>query len=344
MKTEASPCCGPSREVAESARPTAEGPDVPAMSVAVEDRGRLHQAPQMQPLEGGTFLMGTEDPAGFPGDREGPVREVTVRPFSIDPCAVSNQRFAEFADATGYVTDAERYGWSFVFGGLLPDEFPDTRGVVRAPWWRQVHGASWRQPEGAHSSIEDRPDHPVVHVTWRDAEAFCRWSGVRLPTEAEWEYAARGGLVQKRFPWGDELEPGGEHRMNVWQGTFPSENTLEDGFLGTCPVDAFPANGYGLHNTSGNVWEWCEDRFDADRDRSMSQPSTAEESTGEEARVIRGGSYLCHRSYCNRYRVGARSSNTPNTSIGNMGFRCARDAELRGDSRGRTYPAAVPAN
>jgi len=303
--------------------------------VAVEEGGRPSQALQMEPLEGGAFLMGTEDPEGFPADREGPVREVTVRPFSIDPCAVSNQRFAEFADATGYVTDAERYGWSFVFGGLLPDEFPDTRGVVQAPWWRQVYGACWRQPEGPQSSIEDRLEHPVVHVSWRDAEAFSHWSGVRLPTEAEWEYAARGGLVQKRFPWGDGMEPGGEHRMNVWQGTFPSENTLEDGFLGTCPVDGFPANGYGLHNTSGNVWEWCADWFHADRHRSAPQPASPRGSPGGQARVTRGGSYLCHHSYCNRYRVAARSSNTPSTSTGNTGFRCARDAEPRSGSRGR---------
>jgi formylglycine-generating enzyme required for sulfatase activity len=255
------------------------------------------------------------------------VREVEVSAFSIDPCAVSNRRFAAFVDATGYVTDAERYGWSFVFGGLLPDEFPDTRGAIQAPWWRQVYGAYWRHPEGPHSSIDDRLDHPVVHVSWRDAEAFCRWSGVRLPTETEWEYAARGGLVQKRFPWGDELEPGGEHRMNVWQGTFPSQNTLEDGFLGTCPVDAFPANGYGLHNTSGNVWEWCGDLFEADGAGSTPQPANP---AGAETRVTRGGSYLCHDSYCNRYRVAARSSNTADTSTGNTGFRCARDAEATG--------------
>jgi formylglycine-generating enzyme required for sulfatase activity len=262
-------------------------------------------------LEGGTFLMGAEGPECVAGDGEGPVREVEVGAFAIDPGAVSNSRFAAFVEATGHVTDAERYGWSFVFGGLLPDAFPDTRGAVQAPWWRQVHGACWRQPEGPHSSIGDRLDHPVVHVSWRDAEAFCRWSGARLPTEAEWEFAARGGLVGKRFPWGDELEPDGEHRMNVWQGTFPAENTLGDGYLGTCPVDAFPANGYGLHNTTGNVWEWCADSSD-----------------GEGAMVTRGGSYLCHDSYCNRYRVAARSSNTVDTSTGNMGFRCARDHPL----------------
>jgi formylglycine-generating enzyme required for sulfatase activity len=292
--------------------------------MAVEERQSI-QPPEMVRLEGGSFLMGTEDPDGFPADCEGPVREVEISPFSIDPCAVTNDRFAEFADATGYVTAAERYGWSFVFGGLLPDEFPDTRGVAQAPWWRQVYGAWWRQPEGPHSSIDDRLKHPVVHVSWDDAEAFCRWSAVRLPTEAEWEYAARGGLVQKRFPWGDQMEPGGEHRMNVWQGAFPSVNTLEDGFLGPCPVDAFPANGYGMHNLSGNVWEWCADWFHAARHTSAPQAANPRGSTAGQRRVTRGGSYLCHHSYCNRYRVGARSSNTPNTSTGNTGFRCARE-------------------
>ena len=287
------------------------------------DSSRIPEFPEMVLLDGATFLIGAEGPDCIPGDGEGPVREVGVNAFSIDPCAVSNRRFAAFVDATAYVTDAERYGWSFVFGGLLPDEFPDTRGAIQAPWWRQVYGAYWRHPEGPHSSLDDRLDHPVVHVSWRDAEAFCRWSGVRLPTETEWEYAARGGRVQKRFPWGDEREPGGEHRMNVWQGTFPSENTLEDGFLGTCPVDAFPANGFGLHNTSGNVWEWCGDLFEAGAAGDTPQPASP---AGAEARVTRGGSYLCHDSYCNRYRVAARSSNTADTSTGNTGFRCARDA------------------
>jgi sulfatase modifying factor 1 len=278
----------------------------------------------MVALPGANFLFGSDDEHAYPDDGEGPVRRVLVDPIRIDRHAVSNQRFAAFIEATAYVTDAERFGWSFVFGGLLPDEFPDTRGAVQAPWWRQVYGASWRAPDGPHSSLDDRLDHPVVHVSWHDAGAFCRWSGVRLPTETEWEFAARGGLVQKRFPWGDELEPGGEHRMNVWQGTFPSENTLEDGFLGTCPVDAFPANGHGLHNTSGNVWEWCADSFD-----------------GDEAKVTRGGSYLCHHSYCNRYRVAARSSNTANTSTGNTGFRCARDTELASAPDGAPPPTST---
>jgi formylglycine-generating enzyme required for sulfatase activity len=275
-------------------------------------------------LDGGAFLMGSEDEDGFPADGEGPVREIELRAFSIAPRAVSTREFAEFVEATGHVTDAERYGWSFVFGGLLPDDFADTRAAAQAPWWRQVFGACWRSPEGPQSSSDDRSDHPVVHVSWQDAQAYCRWAGARLPTEAEWEYAARGGLVQKRLPWGDELEPGGEHRMNVWQGTFPSHNTLADGHFGTCPVDEYPPNGYGLHNLAGNVWEWCADWFDSTYGAQGAREDPRGPDRGE-AKVIRGGSYLCHRSYCNRYRVGARSSNTIDSSTGNMGFRCAAD-------------------
>jgi formylglycine-generating enzyme len=258
---------------------------------------------------GGSFLMGTEDADGFPQDREGPIREIDLPPFWIDPVAVTNRRFAEFVDATGHRSEAENAGWSFVFAAFLPEDFEPTRGIAAAPWWRQVFGADWRHPEGPKTGLDDdRLDHPVVHVSWNDAKAFCAWSGTRLPHEAEWEMAARGGLEQARFPWGDELEPGGRHAMNVWQGNFPGQNTGDDGWLGTCPVDAYEPNGIGMLNTSGNVWEWCADRFD------------------RQTRAIRGGSYLCHASYCNRYRVAARSFNTPDSSTGNMGFRVARDA------------------
>jgi sulfatase modifying factor 1 len=297
--------------------------------VAAPAKVRQAAAAGMVQLDGGKFLMGTDDPGGFPADGEGPVREVELSPFEIDSSAVTNRRFAEFVEATAHVTDAERFGWSFVFGGLLPDDFELTRGVVQAPWWRQVFGALWRHPEGPGSSVEDRPDHPVVHVSWRDAEIFCGWAGVRLPTEAEWEYAARGGLVQQPFPWGDQREPGGEHRMNVWQGVFPSENSLADGFLGTCPVDEFPPNGHGLHNTSGNVWEWCADWFQTHFHRTSGRRTDPPGPPNGAAKVTRGGSYLCHHSYCDRYRVAARSSNTPDSSTGNIGFRCARDVAAR---------------
>ena len=258
-------------------------------------------------LPGGTFEMGSDARYGNPADVEGPVRPVHVGPFAISRHAVTNARFAAFASATGHRTEAEHCGWSFVFGGLLPDDFPPTRAVAAAPWWRQVEGAAWSRPEGPHSSLQGRGNHPVVHVSHDDALAFCAWSATRLPTEAEWEYAARGGIAGQPFPWGRELTPGGEHRMNVFQGRFPGENTCEDGWAGTAPVDAYAPNAFGLFNVCGNVWEWTADRW----------------SPGG-ARVMRGGSYLCHASYCNRYRVDARSSNEPDASTGNLGFRVAR--------------------
>jgi sulfatase modifying factor 1 len=265
----------------------------------------------MAELAGGTFRMGSDDRFAYPDDGEDP-RQVTVGPFAIDTCAVSNAAFAQFADATGYTTEAEGFGWSFVFGGLLPDDFPPTRGVAAAPWWREVYGADWRNPVGPRSDGLERSDHPAVHLSFNDAQAYCEWAGKRLPTEAEWEFAARGGLVGKAFPWGDELEPGGKHRMNVWQGSFPDANSADDGYYGTCPVDAFPPNGYGLHNVTGNVWEWTADLFDT---------PTAPETR----RVQKGGSYLCHSSYCRRYRVAGRQGNDPDSSAGNLGFRCAAD-------------------
>jgi len=268
--------------------------------------------------------MGNPRGDGYAADGEGPVREVRLDPFWIDSTTVTNAAFARFVEATGHRTESEAYGWSFVFAGLLPDDFEDTAAVVDAPWWRQVFGADWRHPEGPRSSIDDRADHPVVHVSWDDAAAYARWAGKRLPTEAEWEYAARGGLEDQPFPWGAELEPDGSHRMNVFQGRFPTDNTGADGYLGTAPVKAFPANGYGLFETTGNVWEWCADWYDpgAYRTHLVANPPGPERGT---RRVYRGGSYLCHASYCNRYRVDARSSSTPDSAAGNVGFRCVRD-------------------
>lgn len=263
-------------------------------------------------VEAGSFLMGNESELSYPDDGEGPVREAGTEAFWIGSCAVSNAEFERFVHETGHVTEAEDCGWSFVFAGLLPDDFEPTRGVAATPWWREVFGADWRHPDGPQSDLDGRGDHPVVHVTWFDAIAYCAWNGTRLPVEAEWERAARGGLERKLFPWGDELEPDGKHRMNVWQGHFPARNTLDDGWYGTCPVDAFEPNGLGLYNTTGNVWEWCADDFYA--------PGVAAEGR----KVTKGGSYLCHASYCHRYRVAARSAITPDSMCGNVGFRAVR--------------------
>jgi len=266
--------------------------------------------------------MGTDDERGYPADGEGPIHEVELGTYEIGATTVTNDEFAAFIDATGYVTTAEHYGNSFVFGGLLPDDFPPTQGVASAPWWRLVEGSSWRRPEGPHSDVAARGDHPVVHVSWLDAIAFCEWSGTRLPTEAEWERAARGGLNGVHFPWGDDLEPDDRHLMNVFQGEFPGGDTGADGWVGTCPVGSYPPNGFGLFETTGNVWEWCADWFDP----GYYSVSPSVDPTGPPSgsrRVMRGGSYLCHHSYCWRYRVDARSSNTPDSTAGNIGFRVA---------------------
>lgn len=275
-------------------------------------------------IPGGTFIMGTDDPTGFPADGEGPPRPVTLDRYRIARHAVTNDQFAAFVAATGYETEAERFGWSFVFHLLVPaDAKPTIVGSAGpAPWWLGISGAFWRAPEGPGSTIDDRGDHPVVHVSWNDAMAYCAWGGVRLPTEAEWERAARGGLIQKRYPWGDDLTPDGDHRCNIWQGEFPAGNSAADGFVGTAPVGSFRPNGYGLYNVAGNVWEWCADWFSPIHPADAPRLNPTGPRRGD-ARVVRGGSYLCHHSYCNRYRVAARSANTPDSSTGNTGFRVA---------------------
>lgn len=311
-------CCMPARGNSGPVRPPAAVSRSQIATAGVDVAGMVE-------LSGGTFRMGTDDREGFPSDGEGPVREVTVSPFLIDRCAVSNDEFARFVSDTGYVTEAERFGWSFVFAGLLPAAARRRlRRAPRTPWWGGLDGAFWLAPEGPGSDLSGRGDHPVVHMSWRDAVAYATWAGKRLPTEAEWEYAARGGLDQARYPWGDELTPGGEHRCNIWQGRFPTHNTAEDGYRGTAPVDAFPPNGFGLFNVSGNVWEWCADWWSTTFHITGPRVDPVGPPAGD-SRVMRGGSYLCHHSYCNRYRVAARSSNTPDSSGGNLGFRCVRD-------------------
>ena len=293
-------------------------------------RARALDTTGMVRLPGGAFLMGHDGPDTCVDDGEGPVREVTLSPYWIDTTAVSNAAFARFVQATGHVTDAQREGWSFVFHALL---HPRAQAAVReatvpdAPWWLAVNGAQWRHPRGPGSTLDGLEDHPVVHVSWRDAAAYAAWCGKRLPTEAEWEHAARGGLHQVQYPWGNEFKPQGEHRCNTWQGRFPDIDTGDDGFIGTCPVTAFEPNAFGLYNTSGNVWEWCTDWWSAHWhfDASAATRRNPRGPAQGDHKLIRGGSYLCHASYCNRYRVSARHHNAITASTGHMGLRCAAD-------------------
>ncbi|XP_071374344.1 formylglycine-generating enzyme [Centroberyx affinis] len=276
---------------------------------------------QMVLISGGEFLMGTDNP-GIPPDGEGPQRPVHLDSFYMDIQEVSNRQFHSFINATGYITEAERFGDSFVFEGVLSETVKSqiSQAVAAAPWWLPVKGANWRHPEGPDSNITDRLDHPVLHVSWADAVAYCTWAQKRLPTEAEWEFACRGGLKDRLFPWGNKLNPKGQHYANLWQGDFPTHNSAEDGYTKTSPVMSFPANGFGLYDMVGNAWEWTSDwwtvHHPTDRQHNPEGPPSGTD------RVKKGGSYMCHKSYCYRYRCAARSQNTPDSSASNLGFRC----------------------
>lgn len=302
-----------------------------------------HPAPDMVWLAGNTFRMGSND--HYP--EEAPVHEVAVDGFWIDRFPVTNADFARFVAATGRVTIAEQ----------VPDlrQYPDADpaclvagSLVFTPpagsadledwtqWWRFVEGANWRHPSGPGSDITGRADHPVVHVAYADALAYARWAGKDLPTEAEWEYAARGGREGAAFAWGEELAPGGVHRANTWQGRFPVENLGLDGFVGTSPVDAFPPNAFGLHDMIGNVWEWTSDWYRDHHVPSCCLPRNPKGGTEAGSRdlrdpgvplprkVLKGGSHLCAPNYCARYRPAARQGQTIDSATGHMGFRCVR--------------------
>lgn len=306
----------------------------PAAPAVTADAGR-HLVPQVR-VPAGAFTMGDSSGDRNPGDGETPLHRVVLDAFEIDATTVTNDDFARFVDATGFRTEAETWGFSAVFH--LAVEAPEEAlmgSAAGTPWWIGVRGADWRHPGGPLSSLEGRGDHPVVHVSWNDALAYCDWAGRRLPTEAEWEYAARGGIEGAKYPWGDDEVDDGGWRANIFQGRFPQHNTGEDGWMTTAPVRSFEPNGYGLWQPVGNVWEWCADWFDP-RYYGQSPEEDPRGAAGGQARVLRGGSYLCHISYCNRYRNAARSSNTPDSSMGNAGFRTVslRDDRLRDDRAG----------
>ncbi len=260
-------------------------------------------------IEGGEFMMGTD--VGLP--YEGPAHRVVLDSFYIDEHEVTNAQYAEFADATGYVTESERLGWSGVFD-------PQQNG------WTKGDGADWRHPHGPGSSYAEMQAFPVVHLSWQDADQYCEWRGARLPTEAEFEYAARGGLAGATYAWGNELTPDGVYRANLWQGIFPEEDRTLDGYGSHGPVKKFPPNGYGLYDMTGNVWEWVHDWYAPDYFANSPGKNPRGPRTGIQ-KIQRGGSWLCSENYCQGYRVAARMMTEPDSGLNNLGFRCAGAAE-----------------
>jgi sulfatase modifying factor 1 len=307
------------------------GPQEPAPAPAKAPAG-------MAWIPAGTFTMGNGDP-------DAPVHQVTLHGFFLDVHEATNAEFERFVKATGYVTDAERKPTAAELPGVPEEqrvpgalvfhvpaaEHPDLRDF--GSWWSFVPGACWRHPEGPQSSIDGKADHPVVQVSWRDATAYAKWAGKRLPTEAEWERAARGGLERARYAWGNEQVPGGKWQANIWQGDFPRHNDVKDGFATTAPVQSFPPNGFGLYDMSGNVWEWCQDHYRPDgygdgKPRTDPQgPKTSHDpqEPGVHKRVMRGGSFLCSDVYCLGYQPGTRMKSSEDTALCHTGFRCAKD-------------------
>nr|WP_306269496.1 formylglycine-generating enzyme family protein [Pararhizobium sp. IMCC3301] len=269
-------------------------------------------------IEGGMAQIGT-DKIVIAEDEEGPPRSVTVKAFQIDATTVTNQRFRQFVDATGYVTEAERFGWSFVFYTDVPEDITQTQGVLRTPWWRRVDGADWRRINGPETEQAWHPDHPVVQVSWNDANAFAHWAQGELPSEAQWEHAARGGRDNVEYPWGnrapddDAFQP-----CNIWQGRFPETNSGADGYLRTAPAQSFAPNDFGLYNMCGNVWEWTRNPY---RLRSLRKSARARERAMAGYKISKGGSFMCHVSYCFRYRIAARNGNSPDSTSPHQGFR-----------------------
>jgi len=319
---------------------------------SIKEKSFQEQPKGMVWVPEGTFIMGSEGPQARPD--ESPVHSVKVDGFWIDQTEVTNAQFATFVEATGYVTTAEKpVDWEEMKKQLPPGTpkphdsllqassltFKSTKGPVDvnnyAAWWEWKPKASWRRPRGKGSSIKGKEDHPVVHVSWEDANAYAKWAGKRLPTEAEWEWAARGGLKDKKYPWGDEEISTGSAKANSWDGSFPYENTNKDLFFFTAPVKSFESNGYGLYDMAGNVWEWCLDWYHYDYYKTLNGKTSTNPRGPEKSydpynpyiaqRIIRGGSFLCNDNYCSGYRVASKMKSSPDTGSQHTGFRCVKD-------------------
>ena len=306
-------------------------------------------------IPGGEFTMGTDDEQGWPDEK--PAHRVRVAGFWMDQTEVTNAQFRAFVRATGYVTTAEKKPiWEELREQLPPGtpKPPESKLVAASmvfvvpagpvnlkdfsQWWKWTPGACWKHPEGPDSSLDGKADHPVVHVSWDDATAFAKWAGKRLPTEAEWEFAARGGLDGKPYVWGDEAPGDSGKFANLWQGKFPQQNTAIDGYERTAPVKSYPANGYGLYDMAGNVWEWCADWYQRDSYRGRAGKGLIDNPKGPDfsldareqftaQRVQKGGSFLCNDAYCSRYRPSARHGCSADTGMSHVGFRCVRSAQ-----------------
>jgi formylglycine-generating enzyme required for sulfatase activity len=302
-------CCAPARSTHSDPPTTAE----------VVKSAALRVAPDAIVISGAKALVGTRTPE-IPDDGEDPVRETRVKPFRIGATTVTNAQFSEFIDATGYVTEAERFGWSFVFWAQVPDSVGATQGVAEVEWWRRVDGANWRDINGPGTKAQAwHEDHPVVQISWNDAQAYAQWVGGRLPSEAEWELAARGGKGDVKFPWGNQ-EPNDTdfQPCNIWQGRFPEVNTAKDGFITTAPARHYEPNGFGLYNVVGNVWEWTAEPY---RIKSLKKHVRQRLAGMKGYKLSKGGSFLCHQSYCFRYRIAARSGTSPDSATTHQGFR-----------------------
>lgn len=310
------PCCTPA-----TSRTTTEANESAPLSYglqpASQETTEALDLPVLQ-IPAGNALIGTDHPM-IALDEESPCRTRQLDSFNMMQTTVTNALFEAFVEDMDYITDAERYGWSFVFDADFSMSDNRQMFVEGSPWWRRTKGANWRQINGPGTDDLCKAEHPVVHVSWHDANAFAKWIGGRLPSESEWEHAARGGLGDVPFPWGTR-EPDDTvfQPCNIWQGEFPKQNTCADGFMTTAPAKSFSPNGYGLYNMCGNVWEWTSGRFKIES-RSKEARKHAKHMRG--TKVLKGGSFLCHRSYCFRYRIAARTGTTPDSTTAHQGFR-----------------------